>query len=357
MIVAALAALLLLLAACAEDADDDTAADDPVDEEPADDEPADEEPADDEAADDAAADEPTPLEIVAFSPPSLGAFLPAVIADQRFDLDNGLDITFVERPPDAYNTEFGTGQFQVGGSGSVMSEAVRLTEGVDVVYLFNVHDYWGGLVSTSPELTDITDLEGHSLSGVTGSTNYAMFLWFAQAAGVDMDNVNVENHPTPALGTQAQAQRTDFVQIFEPGYTLLMAQDLDHVTDVPLPFELWEEEFASDDIPFLGLAAHREWVEENEDLVPLLHDTYVDAADWSLANPEEAAQVIAESIEGGGETEAEALADLLSDNDRLGLNVRWSSEVAEGIEAVFDAGVDIGYFETPPDLDLIYEGH
>src|SRR5699024_10085788 len=100
----------------------------------------------------AEADDATEIEIVAFSPPSLGAFLPAVIAEKRFDLDNDLDITFVERPPDAYNTEFSTGQYQVGGSGSLMSEAVRLSEGVDVVYLFNVHDYWGGLVSTTPEV-------------------------------------------------------------------------------------------------------------------------------------------------------------------------------------------------------------
>lgn len=302
----------------------------------------------------AAPDDATELEIVAFSPPSLGAFLPAVIADQRFDLENGLDITFVERPPDAYNTEFGTGQFQVGGSGSLMSEAVRLTEGVDVVYLFNVHDYWGGLVSTDPALTSINDLDGSSLSGVTGSTNYAMFLWFAQAAGVDMDNVTVENHPTPALGTQAQTARTDFVQIFEPGYTLLMAQDIDHVTDVPIPFDLWEQEFGDSDIPFLGIAAHREWVDENEDLVPLLHATYVDAAEWSLASPDEAAQIIADSIEGGGDPEA--LAGLLADNDRLGLNVRWSSEIEQGIQNVFDAGVDIGYFDEPPSLTLIYEG-
>lgn len=363
MLLAALVALMLVLAACADDEaeepTDDDVADDPVDDDPADDEADDDEPADDPDDDEPADepdDDPVALDIVAFSPPSLGAFLPAVIADQRFDLDNGLDITFEQRPPDAYNTEFGTGQFQVGGSGSLMSEAVRLTEGVEVVYLFNVHDYWGGLVSTDPELTDITDLDGQSLSGVTGSTNYAMFLWFAQAAGVDIDNVDVENHPPPALGTQAQTARTDFVQIFEPGYTLLMAQEIDHVTDVPLPFELWEEEFGSDDIPFLGIAVHQEWLDENEDLVEPLHATYVQAADWSLANPDEAAQVIAESIEGGGDTEAEALSGLLADNDRLGLNVRWSSEIAEGIENVFEAGVDIDYFETPPDADLIYEG-
>ncbi|WP_166345533.1 ABC transporter substrate-binding protein [Phytoactinopolyspora limicola] len=297
----------------------------------------------------------TPLEIVAFSPPSLGAFLPAVIADQRFDLDNGLDISFVERPPDAYNTEFGTGQFQVGGSGSLMSEAVRLTEGIDVVYLFNVHDFWGGLVSTTPDVASVTDLEGHSLAGVTGSTNYAMFRWFAETAGVDFGAVTVESHDTGALGTQAQTSRSDAIQIWEPGYSLLMAQELDHVHDVPLPLELWEQEFGTTDIPFLGIAVHRSWLDENEELVAPLHATYEQAAEWSLANPDEAAQIIADSIEGGGD--AEALAGLLADNDRLGLNVRWSSDVADGIAAVFDAGVTIGYFDESPSLDIVYEGN
>src|SRR5690625_7513856 len=72
------------------------------------------------------------LEIVAFSPPSLGAFLPAVIAEERFDLDNGLDITFVERPPDAYNTEIGTGQYQNDDSITMLKHAVNLIEVVDV---------------------------------------------------------------------------------------------------------------------------------------------------------------------------------------------------------------------------------
>lgn len=298
----------------------------------------------------AEADDATEIEIVAFSPPSLGAFLPAVIADKRFDLENDLDITFVERPPDAYNTEFSTGQYQVGGSGSLMSEAVRLSEGVDVVYLFNVHDYWGGLVSTTPEVTELADLEGRTLAASTSVTNYALFLWFVQAAGVDINNVTVENHDTGGLGTQAQSSRADAVQIWEPGYANLMAQGHDHIKDVPLPFELWEEEYGTNDIPFLGVAVHREWLDENEEEAKLLQQTYEEAAEWTLENPAEAAQIIADSMDGG---DVDALTELISDNDRLGLNVRSAEDIEEGIAAVFDAGVAIGYFDEAPPLTLI----
>lgn len=290
------------------------------------------------------------MEIVAFSPPSLGAFLPAVIAEKRFDLENGLDITFVERPPAAYNTEFSTGQFKVGGSGSLMSEAVRLSQGVDVVYLFNVHDYWGGLVSTTPEVTELADLEGRTLAASTSVTNYALFLWFVQAAGVDIEKVTVENHDTGGLGTQAQTGRSDAVQIWEPGYSNLMAQNLEHVKDVPLPFHLWKEEYGTDDIPFLGVAVHRDWLEANEEAAKLLQTTYEKAAEWTLANPAEAAQIIADSMDGGN---VEALTELISNNDRLGLNVRSAAEIEEGIAAVFDAGVAIKYFDEAPPLTLI----
>lgn len=345
-------------AVATDDGADDDGADDSADDDSADDDGADDDGddgADDDGTDDdgAASGELVDVEVLVFAPPSLGAFLPAVIADQRFDQDNGLEISFVERPSDAYNIEFGAGQFQVGGSASLMSEGNRILQGVDIVYLFNVHDYWGGLVSTTPDVTSLEDIEGATVAGATSSTSWAMFRWFVQAAGVDLDAASIENSAPAGLITLAQTGRADAVQLFEPGYTTLVSQGLEGITDIPLPLELWEEEFGSSDIPFLGVGAHRGWLEENEDIVPLLEATYRDAADWSLANPDEAGAIIAATIEGADD---EALADLLRDNDRLGLNVRTASEVADGIRAVFEAGVDIDYFESLPSEDLIYEG-
>ena len=63
------------------------------------------------AATDARAQAVDKLTIVIFSPPSLGALLPPVIKAQKFDIANGLDITFEERPPDAYATQFNSGEF------------------------------------------------------------------------------------------------------------------------------------------------------------------------------------------------------------------------------------------------------
>jgi NitT/TauT family transport system substrate-binding protein len=300
-------------------------------------------------------DEVVELEMVVFAPPSLGAFLPPVIEDQEFDLQHGIDLQFVERPPGSYNAEYGAGQYELGGSASLMSEAVRVSEGVDVVYLFNVFDYWATVVSTNDEIGELSDLgDGHLLAGATSSTSWAMFEWFALQEGVDLDAVTINDADTGGLGTLAQTGRADAVQMWEPGVSNLMAQGPDNVTEVGIPLERWEEQYGFTDIPYLGVGAHRSWIEEHEDLIPDLQAVYEDAAEWTLANPDEAAEIIAGSMDNG---DPAPLAELLADNERLGLNVQPASELSDGIRAVFDAGVEIGYFAEPPSDDVIYEGN
>ncbi len=80
------------------------------------------------------------LTIVIFSPPSLGALLPPVIKAQKLDVANGLDINFEERPPDAYATQFNSGEFKVGGSASLTTLGLADVRGVKVKYLFNLFD-------------------------------------------------------------------------------------------------------------------------------------------------------------------------------------------------------------------------
>ncbi len=67
------------------------------------------------------AQEPEKLSIVVFSPPSLGAFLPPIIKAQKLDEKNGLAIKFEERTPDAYTAQFNSGEFQLGGSASLLT--------------------------------------------------------------------------------------------------------------------------------------------------------------------------------------------------------------------------------------------
>src|SRR3546814_19031672 len=73
------------------------------------------------------------VQVVVFGPPSLGAFLPPVIKAQKLDQANGLDIDFVQRPPDAYATQCNSGEFNVGGSAALLKVGLASTKGVKAI--------------------------------------------------------------------------------------------------------------------------------------------------------------------------------------------------------------------------------
>src|SRR4249919_1813787 len=139
----------------------------------------------------AAAQAPEPLSIVVFSPPSLGAFLPPVIKAQKLDEKNGLAIKFEERTPDAYTAQFNSGEFQLGGSASLLTVGQADVRGVKVAYLFNLFDFWGAVVTSRPEVKTLRDLEGKELAAARGTTNFLMFDWFARQQGVDPAKLSV----------------------------------------------------------------------------------------------------------------------------------------------------------------------
>src|SRR5471030_3300031 len=100
----------------------------------------------------AAAQAPAKVTIVVFGFPSLGAFMPPVIKAKKMDEAHGLDIEFVERPPDAYTTQFNSGEFKVGGSAAVLTVGLADARGVKVKYLFNLFDFWGTIVTSRGEI-------------------------------------------------------------------------------------------------------------------------------------------------------------------------------------------------------------
>src|SRR5215468_9901762 len=164
------------------------------------------------------------LDIVVFSAPSLGAFMPPVIKAKKLDQANGLDITFQERTPDAYQAQFNSGEFKVGGSASLLQVALGNARGVKVQYLFNLFDFWGAVVTSRPEVKTLKDLEGKQLVAARATTNYVMFEFFAKKLGVDVSKLQVVNTATPGLVGYAIADRADAVQLWEPAYTLLLAK-------------------------------------------------------------------------------------------------------------------------------------
>jgi len=292
------------------------------------------------------------VSIVIFGPPSLGAFLPPVIKAQKLDEKNGLSITFVERTPDAYTAQFNSGEFQLGGSASLLTVGQADVRGVKVAYLFNLFDFWGAVVTSRPEVKTLRDLEGKELAAARGTTNFLMFDWFARQQGVDPAKLSVVNTATPGLVGYALADRADAVQLWEPAYTILLAKKPSLRTlDLQIAAK-WTAFAGSRNIPYLGVAAHIDWIEKNRGTVPKLYAAYKAAAEWTVANPDEAAKLISPR---GSAEDQKAVADLIRSNERLGLNVRWASDVRKEIEAVYAAGKSIGFLGSDPAKTSVYQ--
>ncbi|HZP76970.1 MAG TPA: ABC transporter substrate-binding protein [Pseudolabrys sp.] len=291
------------------------------------------------------------ITIVVFGFPSLGAFMPPVIKAKKLDAANGLDIEFVERPPDAYTTQFNSGEFKVGGSAALLTVGLADTRGVKVQYLFNLFDFWGTVVTSRPNVTSLKDLEGKQLVAARATTNYVMFEFFAKKLGVDVSKVQVVNTAPPGLVGYAVADRADAVQLWEPAYTLLKAKKPDiRVLDTGMQ-KTWPAFAGNNLIPYLGVAAHTDWIEANQALIPKLYATYKAAGEFIAKNPDEAAAIIDPKAT---PQDRAALISLIKSNERLGMNVVPAGQVKAQIEGVYKAGIDVGYFKTQPSSDTIY---
>ncbi len=299
------------------------------------------------------AEELRKLSIVVFGPPSLGAFLPPVIKAQKLDEKNGLSITFQERTPDAYTAQFNSGEFQLGGSAALLTVGLADIRGVKVTYLFNLFDFWGTVVTSRPEVRSVRDLEGKDLAAARGTTNYVMFDWFARQLGADPGKFSVVNTATPGLVGYALADRATAVQLWEPAYTTLHGKKPDiKMIDLKIE-ENWKKATGSSNIPYLGVAAHIDWVEKNRNLIPKLYAAYKEAGEWTAAHPEDAAMLI---MARGTDEDRMAIAELIRANDRLGMNIRMAAEVGKEIKSVYDAGKSIAFLPSDPSAATIYDG-
>ena len=161
----------------------------------------------------------------------------------------------------------------------------------------------------------------------------------------------IVNTAPPGLVGYALADRADAIQLWEPAYTLLKTKKPSIQTLDTQINKTWTTFAGGERIPYLGVAAHSDWIEQNQAIIPRLYATYKEAADFIAKHPEEAAALITPK---STPQDRAALVSLIKANDRLGMNVVPAGEVAKQIDAVYKAGVDVGYFKSPPSTDTIY---
>jgi len=225
--------------------------------------------------------------------------------------------------------------------------------GVKVTYLLNLFDFWGAVVTSRPDVKELKDLESKDLAAAKGTTNYVMFDWFARQLGADTGKFSVINTATPGLVSYAMADRASAIQLWEPAYTTLISKKPDIRTiDIKIA-DSWKKFTGSSSIPYLGVAAHVAWAEKNRNLIPKLFAAYKEAAEWVAANPEAASKLI---LPKGTADDQNAIAALIRHNDRLGMNVRWASDLRKEINSVYAAGKSIAFLPADPSPATIHEG-
>jgi ABC-type nitrate/sulfonate/bicarbonate transport system substrate-binding protein len=162
----------------------------------------------------------------------------------------------------------------------------------------------------------------------------------------------VINTATPGLIGYAVADRAAAVQLWEPAYTTLLSKKSDMRTiDIAIA-ESWKKFTGSRNIPYLGVAAHIDWVEKNPKLIPRLYAAYKEASEWVTAHPDDASKLIAPK---GTPDDQKAIAELIRANDRLGMNVQWASDVRKEINSVYSAGKSIAFLPSDPAAATIYQ--
>ena len=73
--------------------------------------------------------------------------------------------------------------------------------------------------------------------------------------------------------------------------------------------------------------------------------------EWIAKNPDEAAPLVAP---GASAEDVKAMASLIRSNERLAMSLASANDVRKEIEAVYRAGIDVGYFPVLPSSDTIY---
>jgi ABC-type nitrate/sulfonate/bicarbonate transport system substrate-binding protein len=198
----------------------------------------------------------------------------------------------------------------------------------------------------------VKDLEGQEVAAARATTNFQMFDFFAKKLGADVSKMKIVNTAPPGLVGYAVADRAAAVQLWEPAYTLLKAKKPGlRLLDLQLE-KTWKTFAGGTDIPYLGIAAHTDWIEANQAVIPKLYAAYKAAGEFIVKNPEEAAKII--DAKGTPESHA-ALVSLIKANARLGMNVAGAASIKKQIEGVYKAGIDVGYLKKMPSNDTIYD--
>jgi NitT/TauT family transport system substrate-binding protein len=136
------------------------------------------------------------------------------------------------------------------------------------------------------DITGPQDLEGRTLATATASVSDLLFPAYAAAAGIDQDQVELVYADPPALAGLLAAGEVDALSTFLIGQRGIEVA-AEGTPAVILPYsEFLPDLFGN------AIIASSSMIEENPDVVEGFRDAMLRALEWSVQNPEEAAQIL-----------------------------------------------------------------
>jgi ABC-type nitrate/sulfonate/bicarbonate transport system substrate-binding protein len=221
---------------------------------------------------------------------------------------------------------------------------------VEIICLFTVFDYFGALITSNPQIKTFKDLEGKQLAADTPTTLWAMGQWFLTKSGTDMGKVKVISQGAPAMVVSIQAGRAEAVFAGEPTYSVIMrGPNAAQLHSIVADNALWKQLTGLPTLPLLGVAVHKGWLAKNREQAQGLYTAYKQAADWAIANPSDAARIIAEATK----LTPLPLEDALR-SGRLGLRVQPAVSGKDTIMAALQLALQTRQVEKVPAADTFF---
>lgn len=291
--------------------------------------------------------------------PSTSVWMVAIMQSKRFDLKNGVDVEWVERPSVAvvYN-DFAAGASQI-TTGGVMSIANQYARGVKAK-LFATYQIFGTsvIVNTerAPNIRSLKDLNGAEIAAPLASENYKAMTIYLKWAGVDLKSLKTRNFEQPGVIAELKSPSGTSVAgvVFAQVPTKLVMEDPKKFKDMisaDALEKLWKQKTGTDYHWLLGWAVHEDFARDNPEALQRLHNAMKETIEWFNGNTEEAIKIVAKKTKDP--------IPILRETVKAG-RVKFLQTTAESQEKammeLFTIATQLGYVTKLPDANFFYRG-
>jgi NitT/TauT family transport system substrate-binding protein len=245
---------------------------------------------DDDEADTAAEGGGEVTEVAMGTQPWIG-YGPFWIADEQgFDTDHGVDIKLVNfSGRQELESGFASDKFQAANSAT--NDLIRLADlGLDfkIVLMQDISLDADGVLSCSPDIRSIEDIEGAKVAFEEFSVSDVLFRYALNEAGVDFDTIDYVPLPPSDAATAAAAGRVDVAVTYQP----YLQTAVDEGENCEVIYTAGENPGLISD----ALAINTEFAESNPEAIEGVLQAWGDAVDYYNENTKDAQAIIAENV-------------------------------------------------------------